>query len=119
MQTPPESETTSAFVWIIKPPTTASAKGKEKEKTQPKNPDSTPLTRQGYRTGRLAEDFWTVVGMSHTPNTLKKKLRVILVIIKSLDPQYTTGNEYLVDKSTQPSSPIALVHVGESLARIP
>jgi hypothetical protein len=106
----------TAFVWCPKPTEDLQAntkKGKEKVKTQ-KNMESTPITRQGYRTGRLAEDFWTAVSMPNTPHGRMKKLRVIPILTKG-----TEQKTYLVEKKPHSFAPIAITHVAEQLAGLP
>lgn len=100
------------FVWRAK--TNSDSKGKEQEKPKGQGADSTPITRQGYRSGRLAEDFWTSLGMPNTPTSTRKKLRVIPFITKNEDI-----GEYLVDKSSLPFTSITEVTVAEQLAGIP
>lgn len=81
-----EKTPTPVFVWRSKPPNddsprtqeTTTDKGKAKAKPNiPKAPDSTPITRQGYRTGRLAEDFWTALDIPNIPPSPRKTLQVI------------------------------------------
>ena len=75
-----------SFVWRMKDPATTN---KEKEKLgglPKKGIESTPITRQGYRSGRLAEDFWTAIGMPNTPASPMKTLKVIAVVTKSIPP---------------------------------
>ena len=106
------------FVWrsphIAKP--TPKAHATEGSRGKEKGLDSAPLTRQGYRTGRLAEDFWSAIGMPNTPATKSKMLRVIPFLTKN---HHTEQTEYLVDIRRQSFSAIAYVHIAESLAGIP
>ena len=76
--------------------------------------ESTPLTRQGYRTCRLAEDFWTAISMPNTPTSPRKTLRVIPILTKNSDQ-----TKYLIDKNQPPPSSLAAIHVAELLAGIP
>ena len=113
--TPP---TRTPFVWCAKPPPDEQqqqdrGKGKAKPQTN-KTSESTPITRQGYRTGRLAEDFWTAIAMPNTPQVNRKKLRVIPILTKSPEQK-----EYLVDRKQRSFSPIAISHIAELLAGIP
>ena len=66
---------TSSFVRRIKQGNSLQTgdKGKGKQKAGSSGSDSTPLTRQGYRLGRLAEDFWTAVGIPSIPQATQKK----------------------------------------------
>ena len=84
-QTPDTSSKTQGpqFVWQSPHTTTPTHKLTEGGKGKDKLPDSTPLTRQGYRSGRLAEDFWTSLGMPNTPTTNPKMLRVIPFLTKN------------------------------------
>lgn len=79
-----------------------------------KTKDSTPIMWKGYCTGRLAEGFWSAPGMPNIPTSSCKTLWVIPFLTKNQDQA-----EYLVDKSHQPFSNIALVHVAKLLAGIP
>lgn len=91
--------------------------GKIKEKPSiPRAPDSAPITRQGYRTGRLAEDFWGTLGIPNTPSSTRKTLRVIPFLTKN---SFTEQAEYLVDKKIPPFTTIVQVHVDEVLAGVP
>lgn len=106
------------FVWRAQnvtksvPKTHAADGGKQKEKI----PESTPLTRQGYRTGRLAEDFWSALGTPNTPVANPKKLRVIPFLTKN---RHVKQAEYLVDRRGQTFGAIAYVQIAEVLAGIP
>ena len=119
--TSPSSDTPLAhFIWRSKPPSltqeepegSREAKGKAIAKAS----DSTPITRQGYRTGRLADDFWTTMNPPNTPQSQRKTLQVIPFFIT--DHNRETA-EYLVDNKTSPHQPIAHVHIAELLAGIP
>lgn len=77
---------------------------------------STPITRQGYRSGCLAEDFWSALGMPNTPATNPKKLMVVPFLTKNRNKELV---EYLVDRRGHSFSTIACVHVAEQLAGIP
>ena len=103
--------TPQAFVWRQKPlaATNSEPKGKEKAKAE-----STPITRQGYRSDRLADDFWEVLNIPGTPRTQKRKLRVLPFLTKNF-----SHTEYLVDNSKNPHSTITIVHIAEVLAGIP
>jgi hypothetical protein len=103
--------TPQTFIWRQKPAaaTTSESKGKEKAKVE-----STPITRQGYRSGRLADDFWEVLNIPGTPSSQKRKLRVIPFLTKNF-----SHTEYLVDNSKHPYSNITTVHIAEVLAGIP
>ena len=61
--------------------------------------ESTPLTRHWYRSGRMAEDFWTAIGMPNTPTANPKMLRVIPFLTKNCQ---TDKAAYLVDKKVNP-----------------
>ena len=104
------------FVWQSTYIATPIHKSSEGGKGKDKLPDSTPLTRQGYRSGRLAEDFWTALGMPNTPATNPKMLRVIPFLTKN---RQTEQSEYLVDTRGHSFGAIAHVHVAEVLAGIP
>jgi hypothetical protein len=103
--------TPHTFVWRMKPLSEPRTTDKGKEKT---SSDSAPITRQGYRSGRLAEDFWDVLEILDTPKTPRKKLRVFPLITKN-----QTQQEYLVDTSKQLHKPITTVYIAEVLAGIP
>lgn len=75
-----QTETTEQphFIWRSKPttletsqPSNARESGKCK---QAKILDSTPITRQGYRTSRLVEDFWVTLMTPNTPISTRKTL---------------------------------------------
>ena len=109
---PPAQE--PEFIWRAKitegqPP---GEKGKGKSKTL--SFEFTPLTRQGYRSGRLADDFWMALDTPDTPQTCHKKLRVIPFITKN-----EAHVEYLIDKVPSPQLKITEVHIAEVLAGIP
>ena len=58
-------------------------KGKGKGKPNiPRAPDSAPITRQGYRSSRLADDFWVALGIPNTPASTRKTLQVIPFLTK-------------------------------------
>lgn len=125
LRTPQAAEKTPspAFVWRSKPPnediqrTPDTQPEKRKQKPSiPKIPDSAPITRQGYRTGRLAEDFWSALGIPNTPSTTRKTLHVVPFLVKDQLPEQA---EYLVDKKIIPHTTIALVQIAELLAGIP
>jgi hypothetical protein len=115
--TPPKSKETH-FVWKSQHITSSTPKANIAEgvKGKEKLPDSTPVTRQGYRTGRLAEDFWSSIGMPNTPPTNPKKLRVIPFLTKN---RHLEQAEYLVDRRGHSFGAIAYVHIAEVLAGIP
>ena len=105
------------FVWSKQGPALATKTQKSKvHRGKAKLLDSVPLTRQGYRTGRLAEDFWSALGMPNTPVANPKMLRVIPFLTKN---RHMEQPEYLVDKRGQSFSAIAHVHIAELLAGIP
>jgi hypothetical protein len=106
-----QPSTPHTFVWRMKTPSEPRTTDKGKEKICS---ESAPITRQGYRSGRLAEDFWEVLEIPDTPKTLRKKLRVFPLITKNQSQQ-----EYLVDTSKQTLKPITTVHIAEVLAGIP
>lgn len=116
----PEPHEQPHFVWSWKPPTPedhTTRKDHDKGKNvQPhaKTLDSTPITRQGYRTGRLVEDFWLALKTPNTPTSSRKTLQVIPFLIKDREPA-----EYLVNIKTQPFQPIARVLIAELLAGVP
>ena len=103
------------FVWSS-PHAGKAAQTLERGRGKDKPLDSTPLTRQGYRTGRLAEDFWQALGMPNTPVTKNKVLRVIPFLTKN---RHLKQAEYLVDRRGQSFSAIVYVHIAEVLAGIP
>ena len=120
-----ENLATPVFIWRSppvgqRPPRTMSGKeegGKETGKSNtPRAPESAPITRQGYRTGRLADDFWGTLGIPNTPSSPRKTLRVIPFLTKNL---LTEQAEYLVDKKIFPFTTIVQVHVAEVLAGVP
>ena len=118
--TPPHSQisqppsTPHTFVWRRKTATEEPHPDKDKGKLKTPGPDSVPLTRQGYRSGRLAEDFWTVLNIPNTPTSSRKKLRVIPFLTKN-----QTHAEHLANKSKPYYTPITTVHIAELLAGIP
>ena len=91
-------------------------RGKRKGKQVSKMPESALITRQGYRTGRLADDFWAALATPNTPGSQRKTLRVIPILIK--DKKEETW-EYLVNNKANAQKSIAQVHIGEQLAGIP
>jgi hypothetical protein len=94
--TPREQETTPTFVWSSKQIAECQATGKGKEPAQTPRPESAPITRQGYRSGRLADDFWAVIGVPGTPQSQKKKLRAIPFITKN-----QRNEEYLAENKVR------------------
>ena len=108
--TPPNvsSSPPAHFIRRSKPPSLtqeATEDGREiKGKTIAKVPDSTPITRQGYRSGRLADDFWTSLDLPNTPHSQRKTLQVIPFLL--MDQNRETA-AYLADKKTSPHQPIA------------
>ena len=128
-ETPPTSPGPTHFVWRSKPPTSNQespnrdseqaethkedkGKGKQTNRTH----DSTPITRQGYRSGRLADDFWTELNLPQTSIIPRKTLKVIpLPIVERKD----NAMDYLADLKTNYPQPIAQVHISEQLAGIP
>lgn len=105
--------TPHTFIWRRKP-TEGQPTEKEKGKLKTPSTEKTPLTRQGYRSGRLADDLWEVLQIPGTPTTPKKKLRVLPFIAKH--PNYA---EYLVDNSKLPFAPITSAPIAELLAGLP
>ena len=68
-----EAETTPPiFVWRRKD--TMEEQQTTKGKETLKRPDSAPITRHGYRSGRLADDFWTTLNIPNTPHDIRKRL---------------------------------------------
>ena len=112
IEQPPNTPQT--FIWRMKPQPDSDTPNKGKDKLKQTSSESTPITRQGYRSGRLAEDFWEVLGIPDTPQTHKKKLRVLPLLTKN-----HSQKEYLVDTSKQTPTPITTVHIAEVLAGIP
>jgi hypothetical protein len=120
VQTTPQQLTTQQpgtphkFIWRKKPnvedPNTDKGKGKLKTPAAA----SVPLTRQGYRSGRLADDFWDALNLPNTPVTARKKLRILPLLTKNQDQ-----TEHLVDTSQPSHTPITIVHVAELLAGVP
>ena len=102
------------FVW--KSPHIANLTPKPSNGSKGKERESVPLTRQGYRSGRLAEDFWSAVGTPNTPSTNPKLLRVVPFLTKNRNIEQA---EYLVDKRGQQFGAIVYVHIAEQLAGIP
>ena len=118
--TPPQrrqSEPTEPqFVWRAQQPSPTHKSQTDGSKGKGKQPDSTPITRQGYRTGRLAEDFWSTLGTPNTPSANSKKLKVIPFLTKN---RHTDQAEYLVDGRGPTFGAIAHVQIAEVLAGIP
>lgn len=120
-KTPPRTQTPQ-FVWRPNPTLTETpqeqnrAEEKGKGKQPSRTSDSTPLTRQGYRSGRLADDFWTALNAPNTPPSQKKSLRVIPVLIKDKKGDHM---EYLVNSKPTAPKYIAQVHIAELLAGVP
>lgn len=113
-----DTQTTSTFVWRFKPHTEGQDKGNEPVKSEATiGIGSTPIIQQGYWSGRLAEEFWTAIGMPDIPTSHWKRLRVIPLTLKSSE-QNLNLTKHLMDKSDHSSTPIALIHVG-LLAGIP
>ena len=106
---PPGTQQT--YIWRQKPQMGHNTSEKGKEKL---NMESTPITRQGYRSGRLSEDFWEVINIPGTPATSKKKLRVLPVLTKNF-----SHTEFLTDNSKNPHSAITTAHIAEVLAGVP
>ena len=104
------------FIWKSQHAAMAASKPQEGGKGKDKPLDSTPLTRQGYRTGRLADDFWLALGMPNTPVTNHKVLRVIPFLTKN---RHLEQAEYLVDRRGKSFGAIAYVQISEVLAGIP
>lgn len=96
------------------PPRAGGDKGKGKQVNR--TPDSAPITRQGYRSGRLADDFWAALATPHTPGTQRKTLRVTPILIKEKKDE---ALEYLVSSKLKAPKYIAQVHIGELLAGVP
>ena len=122
---PKERSPNPALVWGPRPTQeegprvseTQPDKGRTKAKSSAsKTLDSAPITRQGYRTGRLAEDFWTALGLQNIPASPRKTLQAIPFLIKN--PQSEQA-EYLVDYKVSPPGAITQVHIAELLAGIP
>ena len=105
---------TPSFVWRMRAATEGKTQEKGKGKAKPTPVDSAPITRQGYRSGYLAEDFWSALGMPKIPQAPRKKLTVIPFIIKQQDQ-----SEYLVDTKAKAMSVITQVQIAEVLAGIP
>lgn len=131
LNTPPEPSQKSLekphFVWGPKT-TVSDSEGQATTSEQPrvggekgkgkaaKPPDSTPITRQGYRSGRLADDFWLALNVPNTPNSQRKTLRVIPILVRDRKEEQM---EYLTNSKTTTSKAIAQVHIAEQLAGIP
>ena len=114
----PNTTDTPHFVWKTPNTTTSAPKSQplEGSKGKGKLPESAPLTRQGYRTGRLAEDFWTAIDMPNTPTANPKMLRVIPFLTKN---RHLEQAEYLIDRRGPSFGVIAYVYIAELLAGIP
>ena len=114
-QSSPVPTATPHFVWCNQASSSELQKGGErgKGKQVSRTPDLAPITRQGYRSGRLADDFWIA---PHIPASQKKTIRVIPILIKEGKEE---TSEYLVNtKAAMPNS-IAQVHIAELLAGVP
>ena len=98
-----------SFVWRMKSQDTPNTDREKK-----KGSESIPLTRHGYRTGRLAEDFWVAIGMPNTPTSPRKSLRVIPTLTKNAEQ-----TEHLIDKDQPSPNSIAAIPIAEILAGIP
>jgi hypothetical protein len=107
--TPPPTQ----FVWCNTP---ATHKEGEKGKQVTKAPDSAPITRQGYRSGRLTEDFWVALQTPNTPTSQRKTLRVIPLLFKEGKEE---AMDYLINTKVAASKSIAQVHIAELLAGVP
>ena len=107
------------FVWGSRPsPSEHQNKGGEKGKGKlvSQTPESTPITRQGYRSGRLADDFWIALNTPHTPASFRKTIRVFPILTKEGKEETM---DYLVN--TKPAAPksIMQVNIAELLAGVP
>lgn len=114
---PPTSQppgTPNAFVWKRKSSTDETPADKGKSKLKTPSTDSAPFTRQGYRSGRLAEDFWEILNISGMPDSARKKLRILPILTRN-----HVQTEYLVDINKSPSTPITTAHVAEQLTGVP
>lgn len=118
---PSSVESPPHFVWRSKPPEiqqqeerapTEEVKGKSVAKAA----NSTPITRQGYRTGRLVDDFWSTLNPPNKPKSTRKTLQVIPFLLTDSNRE---SAEYMVDQKCTPHQPIAQVHIAELLAGIP
>lgn len=98
----------------MKPQAETGTQDKGKEKIKLQGSESAPITRQGYMSGMLAENFWETLDIPDTPLTPRKKLRVLPLLTKNQDHK-----EFLVDNSKQPPTPITTIHIAEVLAGIP
>ena len=103
------------FVWKSAHITKSAHKSAEGNKGKEKLPESVPITRQGYRSGRLADDFWSGLDMPNTPTANPKMLRVVPFLTKNRH----TEPEYLVDQRGHTFGAIAHVHIVEVLAGVP
>ena len=106
--------TPHTFVWRMKSTAETQSMDKGKEKLKQPNVDSAPLTRQGYRSGRLADDFWEVLAIPGTPSSQRKRLRILPFLTKN-----SSHTEYLVDNSKQTCNTITTVNIAELLAGVP
>jgi hypothetical protein len=119
-QTPPQQPITQqpgtphTFIWRKKPNVDEQITDKGKGKLKTPAAALVPLTRQGYRSGRLADDFWDALNIPNTPVTTRKKLRILPLLTKN-----QAHTEYLVDTSQPSHTPITIVHVAELLAGVP
>ena len=105
---------TPTFVWKTKLAAENPTTGKDKEKIKTTTAESTPLTRQGYRSRRLAEDFWTAIEVPNTPQSARKKLRVIPLLTKNQDQE-----EYLTTNNARATQITAPIQIAEILAGLP
>lgn len=111
----PPTETTQ-FVWNTPGQVRAGGKDKGKRKQVGKTPESTPLTRQGYRSGRLADDFWLALNAPHTPPSQRKTLRVVPILTKAKKEE---GIEYLISTKADTLRAITQIHIAELLVGVP
>ena len=102
------------FIWRMKPKPNENSTEEGRGKSKTPIPDSAPITRQGYRSGRLADDFWEVLAIPGTPTSPRKKLRILPFLTKNFDHL-----EYLVDKSKSPHTTIASANIAELLVGVP
>ena len=100
-----------AFVWRMKPPPMASSVDRGKGKA---TVESTPITRQGYRSGRLSDDLWEVLAIPSTPSSPRKKLRVFPFLTKNFNHA-----EFLSNNNKLTTNSITFVHIAEVLAGVP
>ena len=108
------------FVWRSKPPTIQPEETDPAEETKgkavAKATNSTPITRQGYKTRRLADDFWSTLNPPNARKSARKTLQVIPFLLTNHNRE---SAEYLVDNKNAPHQPIAHVHIAELLAGLP